>query len=244
MQALGLIGGTGLAEIEHFVVERSFECETEYGPLSSPILEGFFEGSEQRYCFLSRHGRPHALAPHLINYRANVAALASMDVSGIIAVNAVGGISAAMTTASLCVPDQIIDYTWGRASTYYDGELNELRHIDFTEPYDQTLRERLLGAATAQGIALHDGGTYACTQGPRLESAAEIRRLERDACDVVGMTGMPEAALARELDLPYCSLAVVVNRAAGKSAETITLADIQRVLEQSLGTVSQLLRAL
>ncbi len=196
----------------------------------------------QPVCFLARHGHPHTIPPHRVNYRANLWALREAGVSRIIAVNAVGGIHADLPTGRFCVPDQLIDYTWGRPSSFYEDGLEEVVHVDFADPYDTELRARLLPAAAAQGVDCRDGGVYAATQGPRLETAAEIRRLERDGADLVGMTGMPEAALARELGLAYACLALVVNPAAGKSSEVITMAAIEAVVKAGMQQVRAVLR--
>jgi purine nucleoside phosphorylase len=141
----------------------------------------------------------------------------------------------------MCVPDQVIDYTWGRQHSLYEADLDSVTHIDFTDPYCESLRQQLRGAAGALGIMLHDGGTYGATQGPRLESKAEIARLQRDGCDVVGMTGMPEAALARELGLCYASLALSVNWAAGKTDGPIMMKEIEGHLEQGMAVVGDIL---
>ncbi|VTM09395.1 5'-methylthioadenosine phosphorylase [Pseudomonas aeruginosa] len=175
--------------------------------------------------FLARHGHPHRFPPHQVNYRANLWALKQAGAEAVIAVNAVGGIHAAMGTGHLCVPHQLIDYTSGREHTYFAGDIEQVTHIDFSHPYDEPLRQRLIEALRALGLEHSSHGVYACTQGPRLETVAEIARLERDGNDIVGMTGMPEAALARELDLPYACLALVVNPAAGKSVGIITMAE-------------------
>lgn len=167
-------------------------------------------------CVLRRHGDLHTLPPHAINYRANAFALKSLGVRFVIALNTVGAVTDKCRPGNLAVPDQVIDYTWGRANTIYDGEDDEFEHIDFTEPFTASLRHRIVAAAQAAGIPCYDGGVYAATQGPRLETAAEVRRLERDGADYVGMTGMPEAALARELGLGYASLCMAVNHAAGR----------------------------
>ncbi len=189
------------------------ELDTEYGAPSAPVGARTIAG--ERVYTLARHGRGHSLPPHAINYRANVAVLKSLDVTAIIALNTVGGIGDA-GDVRLAVPDQLLDYTWGRAHTFFDGGDGIVEHIDFTSPFSSGLRRRLLDAAEAAGVPCRDGGTYAATQGPRLETAAEIDRYERDGADFVGMTGMPEAALAAEAGIDYACLALVVNRAAGR----------------------------
>ena len=217
MSTLGIIGGTGLAQVDALEVTREETVATPFGAPSAPLLHGQLGG---RPCvFLARHGAGSPLAPHAINYRANLWALRGAGVGRVIAVNAVGGIGDAFAPGTVLVPVQLIDYSWGRAHSYCDGLDQPLRHVDFTVPYSPGLRAALIEAAARAGIEAHDGGTYAVTQGPRLETAAEIDRLSRDGCDVVGMTGMPEAALARELELEYACCAAVVNWAAGRGED-------------------------
>lgn len=235
---IAIIGGTGLNQLDG--VERIEErnVETRYGSVSAPLQCLAVRGKP--FLFLARHGQPHRLPPHRINYRANIAALHAAGVKKIIAVNAVGGIHPAMPAGAIVVPRQLLDYTWGRAHTFHDED--SLDHIDFTEPYTQSLREQVLLAATNARIDVVDFGVYAAVQGPRLETAAEIDRLERDGADLVGMTGMPEAALARELNLEYVSICLVVNPAAGRAPGIITMADIQRVIDAGMGRVRTLLQ--
>jgi 5'-methylthioinosine phosphorylase len=191
--------------------------------------------------FIPRHGEAHTIAPHEINYRAKLWALHKLGTRVAIAVNAVGGISTAMQTGTLVLPDQLIDYTWGRQHTYVEGNHRFAAHVDFTEPYDAGLARVLSDAAATAGLAIVKGGVYGCTQGPRLETAAEIRKLAADGCDFVGMTGMPEAALARELGIRYCCVALVVNRAAGLESRQISLDDIRRELAVGVLRIRQLL---
>lgn len=241
MSVYAIIGGSGLTQLEGLTVTAALNVDTPYGAPSAPLLRGDYAGRE--VLFLARHGHPHRIPPHQVNYRANLWALKQVGAEAIIAVNAVGGINGAMGTGHLCVPDQIIDYTWGREHTFFAGDLEHVTHIDFTQPYDAGLRERLLVALAEQGCAYSAAGVYACMQGPRLETAAEIARLERDGADIVGMTGMPEAALARELQLRYAALCVVANHAAGKgsSRSSISLEGIQRVLDQAMESVRMVL---
>ncbi len=189
--------------------------------------------------FLARHGYGHTLAPHEINYRANMWALDAQDVTRVISVCTVGGIASSLAAGVIAVPDQIMDYTWGRPSTYFEGAQAAVTHIDFTHPYCEETRAMALAAARDAGVPVVDGGTYAATQGPRLETKAEIDRLERDGATMVGMTGMPETALARELGLGYAALAVVVNPAAGRgsSARSVSLEEIPRVIEETMAKV-------
>lgn len=230
-----IIGGTGLAEYPGLAISHEAKVQTELGDPSAPLVFGELMG--QSVVFLARHGHPHKVPPHKVNYRANLLALKEAGVTEIIAVNAVGGITEAMDAQAICIPDQIIDYTHGREDTFFDGLYRPLDHVDFTYPYDQALSSKLYFSAESKNILIQKGGVYAATQGPRLESIAEINRLEKDGCDVVGMTGMPEAALARELGIPYACLALVVNKAAGKSDELITMDDIRKVLDQGMHKV-------
>ncbi len=234
---IALIGGTGLSRLDALEVERRQIVVTPYGEPSAPLTFGRFDGLPM--VFLPRHGEGHTIPPHKVNYRANLWALQSVGISDVVSVASVGGITQPPET--LCVPDQIIDYTWGREHTYVECGDQPIRHVDFTEPYCQALRRRLLDAAAAAGVAVIDGGTYGATQGPRLESAAEIRRLKNDGCDLVGMTGMPEAALARELGLCFAHLNLVVNWAAGLSGEPISMEGIQQVLQRSIDAIRKIL---
>ena len=207
MKRFAVIGGTGIDQFEGLQSIQAHSIETPYGATSRPIEEGRIGGCT--VYFLQRHGAPEAIPPHKINYRANMWALHSLGVTEVVAINAVGGINPDMPTGALVVPDQIIDYTWGREHSIDDGSAGELLHIDFTQPYDESLRQRLLSLAEANSIAVCTPATHGVTQGPRLETAAEILRLERDGCDVGEMTGMPEAALARELNMADASIKAV-----------------------------------
>lgn len=237
-----VIGGTGLTEIEGLEVIHREVVHTPYGEPSGPVTHGMIEG--KRIVFLARHGYTHNIPPHRINYRANLWALKSLGVEKVVAIAAVGGITPEMQPTRLAIPDQIIDYTYGRAHTFFEDGLTHVTHIDFSWPYCEDMRLALLAAAECANLNVVPHGTYAATQGPRLESAAEITRLERDGCDLVGMTAMPEAALARELELCYASCAVVANWAAGKENETITMEDIHQNLIVGMANARALLRAL
>ncbi|MCX7960457.1 MAG: S-methyl-5'-thioinosine phosphorylase [Burkholderiales bacterium] len=238
---LAIIGGSGLSRLATLEGERRQVVRTPYGEPSGPLTFGRIRGRD--VVFLARHGYGHTIAPHRVNYRANIWALKEQGVEGVISVASVGGIRADFGPGTLVIPHQIIDYTWGRRNTFFDGPGDPVVHIDFTEPYAPALRARLLAAARACGEAVHDGGVYAATQGPRLETAAEIDRLERDGADIVGMTGMPEAALAREAGLAYAAIAVVANHAAGRgtSARAIALEAIERVLEAAMARVRRII---
>ncbi|QQZ30393.1 S-methyl-5'-thioinosine phosphorylase [Thiothrix subterranea] len=237
-----VIGGTGLTEIEGLEVIHREVVHTPYGEPSGPVTHGMIAG--KRIVFLARHGYTHNIPPHRVNYRANLWALRSLGVKKIVAIAAVGGITPEMQPMRLVIPDQIIDYTHGRAHTFFEDGLTDVTHIDFSWPYCAEVRNALLAAAECAKLDVVPRGTYAATQGPRLETAAEITRLERDGCDLVGMTAMPEAALARELDLCYAACAVVANWAAGKDSEEITMEDIQQNLVVGMANARALLRAL
>lgn len=238
---LAVIGGSGMAVLPGMAEVRHVAARTAYGEPSAALAFGRVNGRE--IAFLARHGEAHSIAPHDINYRANVQALKEAGVREIVAVAAVGGIRREFAPGALVVPDQIIDYTWGRRSTFFEGDGAKVTHIDFTEPYAAALRARILAAARACGEAVADGGVYAATQGPRLETAAEITRLERDGADLVGMTGMPEAALAREAGIDYAAIAVVVNHAAGRgdSAKAISMPAMEAVLAQAMARVRRVI---
>jgi len=245
MFEIAIIGGTGFNTFEGAQLiagtQLPVDTATPYGEISAPLQ--VFALGERRCCFIARHGQPHRIPPHRINYRANLWALKQCGARSVIAVNAVGGIATHMQTGVIAIPDQIIDYTYGREHTYYDGDAAILDHVDFSQPYCGLLRERLLQAAMAAGVAVVGGGVYGAMQGPRLESAAEIDRLQRDGCAVVGMTGMPEAALARELNLNYAALCLVVNPAAGRSSEPITLEKMQTAMAAGMLDIQKILRA-
>lgn len=241
---LAIIGGTGAGQLADLQNTRRLVVRTPYGEPSGALTFGNLAGHE--VVFIARHGYGHTLPPHQINYRANLWALAQQAPEGVIAIASVGGIRADLAPGSLVIPDQILDYTYGRQHTMFESGHHPVTHIDFTEPYDNELRGRLLTAAKGLGINAINGGTYACTQGPRLESAAEIRRIERDGGDMVGMTGMPEAALAREAGLKYATLAVVSNWAAGKdvSAHNVAFNLAGDAFQQALQHISALLGTL
>ncbi len=239
---LAVIGGSGLGRLEALDITGRFRPETPYGKPSAPLVVGRLAGRE--LVFLARHGEGHTLPPHRINYRANIAALRQAGVSHVIAVAAVGGITPAMAPGTLVVPDQLIDYTYGREHTFFEGGESGVTHVDFTYPYSEDLRRCLLTAGAAAGVDIVEGGCYGCTQGPRLETAAEIARMERDGCDLVGMTGMPEAALAREAGLAYACLAVVVNWAAGKAEGIVSMAEIEANLARGMAKVKRVLLGL
>ena len=231
---LGIIGGSGLARLPDLNIDERREMATPYGAPSSPLLAGTMAG--RAVAFIARHGEGHSIPPHRVNYRANLWALHAAGVSEIAAVFAVGGISPDLGPGAVIVPAQLIDYTHGRDHTYSDGAGQPVLHVDFTHPYTERVRRALLAAAAHARIDVVPRGVYAAVNGPRLETAAEIDRLERDGATIVGMTGMPEAGLARELGLDYAALAVSVNFAAGRgsSTEQIALDAIPAVLAQTM----------
>ena len=246
---LAVIGGTGLYKLAALENEESLGGDTIYGSPSAPVRVGRIAG--RRVAFLARHGEGHSVPPHLINYRANLRRLADLGVRRILAINAVGGITERFGPRVVAVPDQIIDYTWGRISTICEEPGTPVLHVDFGDPYTGSLRQAVLRAAEKSAVTLVDGGCYGATQGPRLESRAEIARMRRDGCDLVGMTGMPEAGLAREMGLDYVCLALVANWAAGCGLATdhgpaaeITLAEVLANVETATSSLPSLLEAL
>jgi 5'-methylthioinosine phosphorylase len=240
---LAIIGGSGLSRLANLELSRRQLVRTPYGEPSGPLTFGTIGGTP--LVFLARHGYGHTLPPHQVNYRANLWALRDQGVDEVVSIASVGGIRSGLQPGNLVVPDQILDYTCGRRNTYFEDGA-PVTHIDFTEPYTPALRRRLLAAAAACGETALDGAVYAATQGPRLETAAEVDRLERDGAHIVGMTGMPEAALARELDLAYAALAVVVNHAAGRgeSEHGVQLKNIEDVLGDAMRRVQRVVGAL
>jgi 5'-deoxy-5'-methylthioadenosine phosphorylase len=241
---LAVIGGSGLTQLSSLASPERRSVRTPYGEPSGPITRGSLRG--RSVLFLARHGTEHTIPPHAINYRANVWALKEEGATRIVSVASVGGVRADLGPGTLVVPHQIIDYTWGRSGTYFDGGAAPVVHVDFTHPYTEALRQRILSAARSAGERMLDGGVYGATQGPRLETAAEIDRMERDGADLVGMTAMPEAALARELGLEYASIAVVVNHAAGRgeSRQGIALDRLETILRQTIGRTLRVIEEL
>jgi 5'-methylthioinosine phosphorylase len=245
---LAVIGGTGLYRLAALEEEQSLEGDTIYGKPSAPVRIGKLGG--RGIAFLARHGEGHSVPPHQVNYRANLRRLADLGVRRVLAINAVGGIGANFGPRVVAVPDQLIDYTWGRVSTICEEPGTPVLHVDFGDPYTESLRQAVLAAGRRASVPLLDGGCYGATQGPRLETKAEIARMRRDGCDLVGMTGMPEAGLAREMGLDYACLALVANWAAGCGAEAgapaaeITLDEVLENVEAATATLPQLLAAL
>jgi len=239
MAKIAIIGGTGLTSLQGLEITGQVALQSKYGAPSGALTTGILSGQE--VLFLPRHGYDHTIPPHKVNYRANIAVLEEAGAHYIIAVNAVGGISDDMGPGQICIPDHLIDYTSSRQHTFFEDDLENVVHIDFTQPYCETLRQKLISAAAQQGVDVVAKGTYAVTQGPRLETAAEIDRFERDGCHIVGMTAMPEAALARELGLCYASVSVVANMAAGRGEGEITMDEIERTVNTAMAKVRSLL---
>ena len=243
--ALAVIGGTGLYQLAGLEDVEAHQPVTRFGAPSGPIRVGTLGG--RRVAFLARHGEGHSVPPHLVNYRANLVALHALGARRVLALNTVGGITARFGPRVLACPDQVIDYTWGRVSTFCEEPGSEVLHVDFGDPYTPSLRREVIAAAAAAGVDLLDGGCYGTTQGPRLETRAEIARMQRDGCDLVGMTGMPEAGLARELGLDYACLAIVANWAAGAGPvqdEVITLEEVVANVEAASSGLPGLVSAL
>lgn len=238
---LAIIGGTGLTQLANLVISHRQVMRTPYGEPSGAITFGHLQQLE--VMFIARHGYGHTIPPHEVNYRANLWALQAEGARQVIAVAAVGAIRTSLSPGDLVVPDQIIDYTYGRAFTYFDGKERPVTHIDFTKPYTEELRQQILDAARRANEPCLDGGVYAATQGPRLETTAEVNRMERDGADMAGMTGMPEAALARELGLSYATIAVVVNHAAGRgsSRDGVHLENVSSVAQGAMARVRNIL---
>lgn len=238
---LAIIGGSGFDQWPELEIIERKRLTTPYGDTSADLL--FSQINNQPCVLLSRHGQPHAIAPHLINYRANMWALYECGVTHVIATAAVGAIEGHLHEPCLLVPHDLLDYTFGRQHTFSD-EQGKLQHIDFTYPYDEPLRQMLLSSAKRIGQQVFDQGVYAVVQGPRLETAAEVQKLRHDGATVIGMTGMPEAALARELGMQYASIAMCVNPAAGTVQEVISLENIMQNLRITTQQVQNVLNNL
>jgi len=242
---LGIIGGSGLYRLPLLHNQRQLVVETPYGSPSSELtLLAPQVGGEAAGCFLARHGAEHSIPPHKINYRANIQALVDLGADRILAIHAVGSCKSEIAVGRLLLPTQIIDYSYSREQSFFDRLDSFSQHVDFSQPFSATLQDALLEKARALDIPLSLGGTYACTQGPRFETAAEIARIVADGGDLVGMTAMPEAALARERGIDYASLSIVVNPAAGIAAEEGGLEGIPAVLEQAALTAQKIIAAL
>ncbi|AKH19643.1 S-methyl-5'-thioinosine phosphorylase [Sedimenticola thiotaurini] len=242
MTDLAIIGGSGLTRLQGLQITRRQVVHTPYGEPSAPVIHGIL--NQREIAFLPRHGAGHTIPPHKVNYRANIWALEHIGARKILAIAAVGGIGPAMAPGVIAIPDQIIDYTYGRDHTYFEHELSKVTHIDFTYPYSEKMRQSIMRAAKSAGVPVIPNGVYGATQGPRLETAMEINRMERDGCTLVGMTGMPETALARELDLDYACCAVVANWAAGRGDGPISMKQIEQYIGQGMAQIISLIEAL
>ncbi len=239
MSEIAIIGGSGLNTLNGLEITKREVVRTPWGEPSGPVIHGTLGGCD--VAFFARHGSGHTIPPHRVNYRANIWALKQIGVKRIVAVAAVGGIHASFTPGMIAIPDQIVDYTWSRGHTFFEEDLTQVVHVDFTQPYCAELRAALIRAAAEARVDALDWGTYATTQGPRFESAAEIDRFERDGCHIVGMTGMPEAGLAREAGMRYAHCTVVSNAAAGRGQAAIGIEDIRKNLESGMQSVRALL---
>ncbi len=239
MSKIAIIGGTGVSNMPGMTLNHREMVKTIYGAPSSPLINGEIDGCE--VVFLARHGGRHTIPPHMVNYRANIKALSEVGVTHVIGLAAVGGIANDCVDQCVVIPDQIIDYTYGRSHTFHGAKHDKFEHIDFTQPYSSHIRDRLISSAQSLNLPLVDHGVYGATQGPRLETAAEIKRMENDGCTIVGMTGMPEASLARELGLEYACCAMVVNRAAGKVPSGISFSEIEKNLKGGVDHVQKLI---
>lgn len=245
---LAIIGGSLLKEINSLNKVNEERIKTPFGLPSDNIITGKINDTEIVY--FNRHGISHHIAPHQINYKANMFALKILDVTHIISIAAVGGITEKMSPMKWVVPDQIIDYTHGRMHTYNDSNDKQVEHIDFSYPFDQALSFHITKAIEAESLEFESRATYGVTQGPRLETAAEIKRMERDGCDIVGMTAMPEAAFARELEMKYSTLSLVVNWAAGKfgkdeeSAKIISMEEIGKLISEGNNKTEKIIHSI
>lgn len=239
MSIVAIIGGSGLDVIKDLEITSRKVVRTPYGDPSGIVTAGSLYGKS--FVFLPRHGSQHTIPPHKINYRANIWALKDYGVDTIIAFAAVGAIDDSLPSGAIVIPDQLIDYTWGREHTFYDGKSESVQHVEFDAPYSELTRHQLIEAAKKANVSARTEGTYAVTQGPRFETPAEIVKLERDGATIVGMTGMPEAILARELQIDYACVAIVVNPAAGKGDEAISIEKIKVVLKTGSATALSIL---
>lgn len=239
MATIAIIGGTGLSRLDALIVQRREMVKTPYGVPSCPIVYGELNGVP--VVFLSRHGNRQSIPAHMVNYCANVWALHSVGVKRIVAVGVVGAIEDGCQVGDIVIPDQIIDYTSERSSSYERGDVDGFHQIDFSYPFNDALRQELIQGGSRAGVSVVDHGTYGTVSGPRLETVAEVRRMEQDGCSIVGMSCMPEAALARELLLDYAFCAVTVNPAAGKGDGVINMPDWQSAIESGMASVQRLL---
>ncbi len=238
---MAIIGGSGLYHFQGLNIKGKESISTTYGEPSADIIVGQLEN--QTVLFLPRHGIKHQIAPHKVNYRANIQALKNLGAEAIISVNGVGGILPSLQPGDIVIPDQIIDYTYGRENSFYDDFSKGIQHVEFTYPFDEALRKKVLHSLSKQPeLSAFTSGVYGCVQGPRFETAAEIKRMAKEGCTLVGMTAMPEAVLARELELPYVSICTVANMAAGISDELMAMEDILKFMEEGISNIQELIR--
>ena len=237
MPKIGVIGGSGLYQIPGLMIKEYINLTTPFGSPSDTYMIGVLSGKE--IVFLPRHGLKHHIPPHRINYRANIWGFKELGVEQIISVSAAGGIGFDIRPGMIIIPDQILDMTNGRDSTFYDGD--EVVHIDFTEPYCPELRDALFRGGEHSGIELRNSGIYVCMNGPRLETKAEIKMFLNMGVDIVGMTAMPEAALAREAEVCLAGVVVVTNYAAGIANKRLTTTEVKETMREAITRVGNLL---
>ena len=239
MSKIGLIGGSGLYDIKGFVLKQKKSITTPFGKPSDQYLIGKIGKTD--IVFLPRHGKKHNIPPHMINYRANIWGFKKLGVERILSICAVGGIKKGLKTGDIVILDQIMDMTKNRKSTFYNGK-GRVVHIDFTEPYCPELRRIILKAGKQARVSLKNGGNYVAVEGPRLETASEIKSFKLLGGDVVGMTGMPEASLAREMEICYSGISVVANYAAGISKTKLTVPEVMEAMYASTEKIKSLLK--
>lgn len=210
---IGIIGGSSLQTLHGLKIERKAVVRTPFGTPSAPVIYGSLNGHS--LAFLARHGLQHTIPPHLINYRANIWALRHIGCQDIFAFSAMCSITADIKVGEIVIPDQLIDYTWNRQSTFFNSQIDTVHYTEFDQPYAESTRQRLIAIAKQQDCGYQDSATYGITQGPRYETKAEIRRYRNDGCHLVGMTGMPEASLAQETNLNYAVCGLVTKQYTG-----------------------------
>lgn len=246
MTRIGIIGGSGLYDIKGLTTKEKKKITTPYGKPSDEYRIGKIGDTE--VIFLPRHGAHHSIPPHMINYRANIYGFKKLNVERIISVSAAGGIKKGLKPGDIVIADKIVDMTRNRKNTFYDGKEGRNRlvprvvHIDFTEPYCPEMRKILLKAGKSVRVPLKNSGTYVAVEGPRLETASEIKAFGILGADVVGMTGMPEAALARELEICYSAIVLVANFAAGIKKKKLTVAEVMEAMKASMEKIKSLLK--
>lgn len=236
--AFAIIGGTGLYDPSMLDGAEEREVVTPYGRAHLHVGRA----GAREVIFLARHGAGHAIPPHRVNYRANLWALRELGAREVLATAAVGSLRDAYAPGQLALIDQFIDFTRGRPSTFYEGDGEGVLHLDVSDPYCPRLRSRLREVADRLGIGLHASATYVCTEGPRFETPAEIRAYALLGGDLVGMTGLPEVVLARELNLCYAAVAMVTNYAAGISPTPLAHSEVVQAMERMSGLLRGLLR--